>query len=509
MNANLTLAYYDSMRLDDYTLSERSIRRHIAQMLRNDTDSMTADYRTRSYYYQQKPLLWISRRGITPQADSLLTFLQHVGLMGFSPEQFRASAIMHDLSHLRELDVTSDEPHSINAAMARLEYNLTKGYLRYVAGQRFGFFNPKEELNRLDEMQSDRNDSTGIKHYRTLFDQPIDLPGKKFWRLAIHKIEADSVAAFLHEVQPQNPLYTQLLKELHQPGLSDEHRAKILVNLEKARWRLSDNPWQHKKYIIVNIPAYRLYANNDGVVISMRVGVGADDTKTPLLLGNIHTIDINPQWILPKSIIKHGINLSRGYFERRNFLVRHRATGKIVDVSQVTRDMLLSGEYLVIQRGGEGNSLGRMIFRFDNNYSIYLHDTSTRGFFQNDDRGVSHGCVRVEKPFALAEFILGKGQKTTLEKINYSIHADVSSLGSEGKNRRTEEKRSAEDDEDYIDPADTLRRDMLIGRTEVKPQVPLFIFYLTLYPTAEGRFLSLPDVYGYDRVIWQKLRNYR
>lgn len=58
--------------------------------------------------------------------------------------------------------------------------------------------------------------------------------------------------------------------------------------------------------------------------------------------------------------------------------------------------MLISGAYGIAQRGGKGNALGRIIFRFDNNFSVFLHDTNSKGVFGQEDRGVSHGCIRIE-----------------------------------------------------------------------------------------------------------------
>lgn len=66
----------------------------------------------------------------------------------------------------------------------------------------------------------------------------------------------------------------------------------------------------------------------------------------------------------------------------------------------------MNGGQYIIQAGGPKNSLGRIIFRFDNNFSVFLHDTSSPWVFQRERRTVSHGCVRVEKPYELALFLL-------------------------------------------------------------------------------------------------------
>ena len=92
-----------------------------------------------------------------------------------------------------------------------------------------------------------------------------------------------------------------------------------------------------------------------------------------------------------------------------------------MNVEKVTTSMLLGGDYRVIQEGGEGNSLGRIIFRFPNSFSVYLHDTSSKEVFDRYDRGISHGCVRVEQPFNLAKFILGDNDKKLLDNIKTAM----------------------------------------------------------------------------------------
>ena len=150
----------------------------------------------------------------------------------------------------------------------------------------------------------------------------------------------------------------------------------------------------------------------------------------------------------------------------------------------VHRGMLHDPQYAVVQRGGKGNSLGRLIFRFDNNFSVYLHDTSSRDVFSRQDRGVSHGCVRVEKPFELAKFILKGKDEKLLEDLNYCMTAD--SLNDKSR---------------------------IIGSIQVDPPVPVYLAYYTIYPmkgkSREG-WVEYPDVYGYDKVIYDFLvKNYR
>ena len=119
----------------------------------------------------------------------------------------------------------------------------------------------------------------------------------------------------------------------------------------------------------------------------------------------------------------------------------------------------MSPDWSIVQEGGEGNSLGRIIFRFDNNFSIFVHDTSSRGVFNRQTRSVSHGCIRVEKPYELACYMLRDKDPEMAEKIQYSMEVDI------------------------------------------------FIVYYTLFPVPEGDIKSFPDVYEYDSIIAKALRS--
>jgi murein L,D-transpeptidase YcbB/YkuD len=492
-NLNLTLDKYADMSVGAYKLNSHRIKEQIGMLIKEDTDSMMADYRTRSYYLRRGAFLWIDRLGIDDRADTLLTYISQVDKLGFSKSKFRVQQIQSDLKRMRTLDF--DTAHNnINKVMARLEYNLTKAYLRYVTGQRFGYFNPRYIFNKLDVHDSD---SVRVS-YRGLYDVSMQRAGSSFYKKAFRKVSNDSVSEFLKEIQPQSPMYKELLALLNNPQTKSSEKPKIMVNMERCRWRLRDYPQQHRKYVLVNIPSFKLMAVDDDEVLKMRIGCGSFETKTPLLTSNITRMDINPQWIIPRSIIDKSIIQHVGdtnYFSTNHYFVRERKTGKTVDIWRVTWSMLKSPDYLVIQEGGIGNSLGRIIFRFDNSFSVYLHDTSSKGVFAMEDRGVSHGCVRVEKPFDLAVFLLKDKDKDIIHKINYSMNADVSSL--KDKQNKDEEM------------PDTLDHSLIIGSVPVDPQVPIFITYFTIYPDEKGKLQEFDDVYGYDKVIYQYFANYK
>lgn len=492
-NRGLTMAAYEGLRESDYAISKARLWEQIGRQIQQDNDSTTADFRTRSHYLKGGSLVWVDRKGIDGRADTLLRYLHTVEAMGMSLDQFRVGQIEADLKRFRALEF--DTLNTISRVMGRLEYNLTKAYLRYTVGQRFGFVNPKYLFNHLDRADTSNVDAG----YRSLFDIQMQLPRPQFFEEALTKATTDSLGTFLRAIQPTNAAYGQLLAMLGQPGVDKARRAKILVNLERCRWRLEKSPQQCSKYVFVNVPAFHLWAVDGDNVLDMRVGCGSTETKTPLLTSDIKRMDINPQWIIPKSIVKNSIvhHLGdSGYFARHHYFIRERSTGKTIDPRVATEAMVTSPNYLVIQEGGDGNAMGRIVFRFDNAFSVYLHDTSSRDVFARSDRGVSHGCVRVEKPYELAVFLMAEKDERTMEKVNYSMNADVSNIGRRSK--KTEDGNP-----------DTLDRSKLIGTYHVEPRVPIFIDYYTLFPDPKGTIREYSDVYGYDKVIYQYLNNYR
>ena len=352
--------------------------------------------------------------------------------------------------------------------------------------------NPFQAFNRLDK----RNDDTIHVSYRSLYGWNTSLPGSNYLATACSVIKGDGekFTDFLAKSKPHNPLYNKYVAELNKTN-DKAYRRLLLCNMERCRWENDgDYPQLHKKYVVVNVPALHLYAHDGDERLVMKVAVGTFKTKTPLLHSKIKRMDFNPQWIIPKSIIKTSIVHHVGdhaYFDRHNYFVRERSTGKIVEPENVTREMLLSANYSVVQWGGRGNALGRLIFRFDNDYSIYMHDTSSPGVFARTNRMVSHGCIRVEKPYDLAVFMLKDKDEALMEKIKYSMAADFSERPREYETTDERPKRSE-----------------MVRSLKVDPLVPVYITYYTLYPDAVGNLVRHEDIYGFDGIIYENIKKF-
>lgn len=477
----ITMEAFSSLKTPVFELSPEQVQSTINKMGQVGRDSLSPDCRTALYYHQGNGLLWIDRQGITPMADTLVQCLHELSNIGLSETYFKVKEIEEDIQRYRSLDF--DQQHKISDIAARLDYNLTRAYLQYASGQRYGFVNPRAAIGGM-------------------YDVAIERPNEAFYQSAFRKVLADSVGEFLRAAEPQTSLYSQLKRQLVD-STSDASRRRILINMERCRWRDKRPMPTTGKRIVVNIPAFMLYAYGPNSSMEMRIGCGKVITKTPLLSSAIEYMQVNPEWNIPQSIVNNDVLHhagDSGYFARHRYYIADRSTGKKVPIGSVSSSMLASGKYRVSQDGGRGNSLGRIVFRFKNNFSVYLHDTSTPGFFQNAWRGVSHGCVRVQRPFDLACFLLGNTVDAwTLDKIRISM--DIPPVTEQGSEYVRTHNGGTDENGRRLPHR-------LVATLQVTPHVPLYITYYTLYPDLSGRIQSYPDVYGYDQSVWAHLKRF-
>ncbi len=483
---------FSDMKAPTFVFDFQQIARFVRETAKQEGAVTESDRRVRDYYEKSDaPLLWVNRAGVDARADSLLTHLRRVSDIGFSAQAFFVDAIERDLQLLRQLQFTEDD--DINHVTARLDYHLTKACLRYAYGYRYGFINPSRIFNHLDP-DDDKKGSPNIVRYRGLFDVDMEQAPADYHLSVISKIQHDSIIQYLNTIEPQDKFYHRL-KGMLKDATTDEQRQRIISNMERTRWRLHHPIPETGKRIIVNLPAYHLYAYGEDSLLDMRIVCGAWKTKTPLLTSEIEWMEVNPQWIIPQSILEKDVVRHAGdsaYFARNKYNIFERATNKQMEISEVTGSMLLSGKYRVAQESGDDNSLGRIVFRFKNQFSVFLHYTSTPWVFQREPRSISHGCVRVARPFELANFVLDQPDEWLLDRIRISMGLKAQT------DRGRQYLRTHQDEEDH----------KLIGYVPVKPHVPLYIIYFTLWPDENGALQTWPDIYGYDKVIIQHLKPY-
>jgi murein L,D-transpeptidase YcbB/YkuD len=228
---------------------------------------------------------------------------------------------------------------------------------------------------------------------------------------------APSLAAYVRSVSQVNPLYAELRDAawIQAQSSGGQVDPRVLVSLDRAR----DMPFQ-KKYIMVDAAAARLYMIEDGrIVDSMKVVVGraGPRTQTPMLASTIYYATLNPYWhvdgelvrsLIAKNVLEQGL----GYLKSHGYQVMpaDENDDTLLDPSKIDWQAVRNGslEVRVRQLPGPGNSMGHVKFGFPNAYDIYLHDTPMKDLFAQDDRTVSHGCIRLEDAERLGRWMLGR-----------------------------------------------------------------------------------------------------
>lgn len=276
---------------------------------------------------------------------------------------------------------------------------------------------------------------------------------------------------------------------------------KIKINLERFRWSdYSDT----NKYVLVNIPEFNLYVYEDKKVIGkMKVAIGKigkiskeKDWKTPVLYSQISHLILNPTWTVPQSIVEEEIveELTKDslYLKKRNFIAYKK--GKAVSLDEITIENLLTKNYTLVQQPGSGNALGRIKFMFDNEFGVYLHDSPTRAPFDFINRAVSHGCVRVEKPYSLAEFLIRDNSLWNINYIKIETNFPIKDkqIINEFRNIRNQLRKEKKH----------------IKSTTVKllKPIPLFIDYYTAWVDDNNVLNYREDIYKYDQLLLASLK---
>lgn len=202
-----------------------------------------------------------------------------------------------------------------------------------------------------------------------------------------------------------------------------QRREQIIVNLERWKWF----PRQMgKEYLIINIPDYRLsLVKNQDTLRTHKVIVGRAKRKTPVLSSKLAQAVFNPTWTVPPTILREdvipAILKDRNYLAQTNIKLYDR-NGNFVPASNWRLSNAKSYRY--VQSPGTFNSLGMVKLTFPNRFSIYLHDTNHREFFTKSERSLSSGCVRVDNPLELTEYLLDDATYWNLEKITETLQSE-------------------------------------------------------------------------------------
>lgn len=314
-------------------------------------------------------------------------------------------------------------------------------------------------LRRLLQLLGDYRDSTPAPFVDYLYAGPVVEAVKRFQ--IRQGFTPDAVIGDSTRVRLEHPFE----QRIHQMELTLE------------RWR-----WMPRRYsappILVNIPAFRLYAFrsldlDEQKMLAMNVVVGtAFKTETPIFADDLEYLIFAPYWdVTPTIMLKE---VKPAALKDPEFLTRNRyelvEQGEVVppwpeNIARIGRGVR------VRQTPGEHNALGRVKFIMPNDYQVYLHDTPSKSLFERTRRDASHGCIRLGDPFALAKFLLRDQPDWTDDRIRAAMNGDEPTPVR------------------FLTP------------------IPVVITYATAVARANGDVYFYPDIYGHDRLLDRLLQH--
>lgn len=245
---------------------------------------------------------------------------------------------------------------------------------------------------------------------------------------------------------------------------NDDKISKLKLAMERTRWLPRE---LGERKVFINQPAYTAtYTQPGSTPLAMRVVVGKKSNQTNFFYDTIETVEYNPYWGVPYSIIVNEmlpkLNEDPAYLDRIGYEVT-TVNGKQVSSAAVDWHSVATKKSTinVRQLPGGANALGELKILFPNKHSIYMHDTPSKSLFKRDARAFSHGCVRLADPRAMAAAVLGKSTDYVASRIG------------QGKNDS----------------------DIVAGN------IPVYVAYFTAWPDEAGKVGYFHDVYDRDKYL--------
>lgn len=256
-------------------------------------------------------------------------------------------------------------------------------------------------------------------------------------------------------------------------GTIESKIERLFTAMEKAR--MLPNLFE-PNYIFVNLAfqEFKLFENNQ-LAMAMKTINGQKFRRTPTMKDVVTVVELNPTWTVPQSIaIKDKlakIKANPSYLFNHNMSLYDNLTSQLVDPESIDWSTInkTNFNFTIVQGSGNDNALGLVKFPLTNPWAIYLHDTNERNLFGNAQRALSSGCIRLEKPFLFAQYLLRDQPSYTIEKINSIVKYG-------------------------LDPAN----DPKPTRIKVKRTLPVYTSFITTDVTDEGVIRFADDVYGSD-----------
>jgi murein L,D-transpeptidase YcbB/YkuD len=251
---------------------------------------------------------------------------------------------------------------------------------------------------------------------------------------------------------------------------------QIKATMERWRWMPHS---LGRKHIVINIPDFRLSVVEQGrVLLTMKVVLGLSNWQTPVFSSAMEQVLFNSHWMAPEDIVeKELINYMKAdsnYLPSNNMSLWRKSGDSLVKIDprtinwpEMTPEKI---DFFLRQEGGPQNIMGQVKFLIPNKYNVYLHDTPYRDDFAKNIRMFSHGCIRLDRPFDLAEYVL---------------------------------RQFPEWDRARIDTAVARRTEHLL---RLKLTIPVHIIYCTVWKATDGSVQFRDDYYGLDRRLSEAMR---
>jgi murein L,D-transpeptidase YcbB/YkuD len=257
---------------------------------------------------------------------------------------------------------------------------------------------------------------------------------------------------------------------------AEERVRQLEVNMERWRWLPADLGARH---IEVNIAGFDVKVVENGrTALRHRAIVGREYRQTPMFSGTMTYLVLAPYWHVPPNIAAAdklpAIKADPGILAAQRFTVLDLGTNEPVDPATVDWQALTGAElnrrYRLRQDPGPYNALGNVKFMFPNQHNVYLHDTPSRELFSRTARSFSSGCIRIENPLDLAEYLLADQEGWSRARIQEVIAGGV-------------------------------ERTVRLTRG-----LPVHLLYWTAWAEEDGTLHFRNDLYGRDQRVWQALR---
>lgn len=252
---------------------------------------------------------------------------------------------------------------------------------------------------------------------------------------------------------------------------ASERARQIETNLERWRWLPADLGDRHLE---VNVAGFDVRVVERGRVVRRhRAVVGRQYRQTPMFSGTMTYLVFSPFWHVPPTIAAvdklPGIKADPRTIAAQRMTLLDQATNQPIDPATVDwaemTGSAFNRRFRLRQDPGPANALGRVKFMFPNRHNVYLHDTPSRELFERASRSFSSGCIRVEDPLDLAEYLLADQEGWTPDRIEAAATAGV---------ERTVRLTSG---------------------------VPVHLLYWTAWVDGDGVVHLRDDVYGRDRTV--------